>query len=63
MRFKVAQLTSLVVLASIAFAQSIYPDDHWTFSTKLTEDNFDSHIQKEIDSGKTVFVRWIASPG
>jgi len=49
-------MTTLVVHA-------IYPDDHWNFSTKLTVDNFDSTIQKEIDAGKTVFVRWIASPG
>lgn len=41
----------------------IYPSDHWKYSKKLTEGNFDSTIQKEIDAGKTFFVRWIASPG
>lgn len=38
--------------ANQAFA--IYPDDHWNYSTRLTEENFDSFIQEGIDSGKTV---------
>lgn len=42
---------------------SIYPHDHWSYSTKLTKQNFDSVIQEAIDAGKTMFVRWIASDG
>ena len=42
---------------------SIYPDDHWSYSTKLTPENFKDTIQKEIDAGRTFFVRWIASSG
>ena len=39
------------------------PDDHWSYAVKLTADTFESTIQNEIDAGKTMFVRWIASPG
>jgi hypothetical protein len=52
-------LAALVVAASAG----IYPDDHWTYSTKLTEANFESTIKENIDAGKTLFVRWIASEG
>lgn len=51
------------VIVSSAIVQAIYPDNHWSYSTKLTTTNFESTIRKEIDAGKTVFVRWIASPG
>ena len=52
---------SVVMLAAPALAAGIYPDDHWTYSTKLTKSNYAEKIQSEIDSGKTVFVRFIAS--
>jgi len=59
-----AMLRLLLAVAVLAIATaSIYPDDHWNYSTKLSEDNFDSYIQKQIDAGKTTFVRWIASEG
>jgi len=45
----------------VAAAGTIYPDDHWSFSTKLTTSNYADSIQSEIDNGKTVFVRFIAS--
>lgn len=41
----------------------IYNDDHWDYSTKMTVDTFDAKVQEEIDAGKTLFVRWIASAG
>lgn len=41
---------------------AIYPNDHWSYSTKLTQENFESTVQNEIDAGRTLFVRWIASP-
>jgi hypothetical protein len=50
-------LPTVVVLVS-----AIYPDDHWNYSTQLTKQNFESHLQSEIDNGRTVMVRWIASP-
>ena len=52
----------LAVMAAVASA-GIYPDDHWQFSTKLTTSNADEFIKSNIDKGKTVFVRWIASEG
>jgi hypothetical protein len=53
----------VALLAGTAQVQAIYPDDHWSYSAQLTEENFESTIQKEIDAGKTMFVRWIASSG
>ena len=44
-------------------ANAIYPDDHWDYSKELTTENFDSFVESEIESGRTLFVRWIASPG
>jgi len=58
-----AVLRLLLTIAILAVVSAIYPDDHWNYSTKLTEDNFDSFIQGEIDQDKTVLVRWIASAG
>jgi len=58
-----AALSLLVgaVLASVGSA--IYPDDHWSFATELDEKNVDEFVKSNVDSGKTVFVRWIASEG
>lgn len=52
----------LLVSAVLSGVSAIYPDDHWSYSTKLTVENFEAFIQGGIDAGKTVFVRWIASP-
>ena len=49
--------------SSVLFSQQLLPDDHWSYAVKLTADIFESKIQNEIDAGKTMFVRWIASPG
>ena len=64
-RFFASHLRIGAALATMAHhdVQAIYPDNHFDYSTKLTQDNFESTIQSEIDAGKTVFVRWIASPG
>jgi len=53
----------LVAAAVLAVASAIYPDDHWSYSTEMTLDNADSFIKENVDAGKTVFVRWIASAG
>lgn len=42
---------------------AIYPDGHWDRSKKLTVDNFDATVKAEVDAGRTMFVRWIASSG
>jgi len=57
------RLLLLSLLAAPAAVAGIYPGDHWSFSTKLTTDNYADTIQTEIDNGKTVFVRFIASQG
>jgi hypothetical protein len=56
-------LLGLLAVLPSALAAGIYPDDHWTKSTKLTTSNYAASIQSEIDNGKTVFVRFIASEG
>lgn len=58
-------LLCLLFVLSLVHQQvvAIYPDDHFTFSKKLTVSNFDAEVKEAVDSGKTMFVRWIASPG
>ena len=41
----------------------IYPEGHFDRVTKLTESNFESTVVEAVDSGKSLFVRWIASEG
>jgi len=52
-----------VAFVLVVSASAIYPEDHWKYSTQLTTDNYAQTIQSEIDNGKTVFVRFIASAG
>jgi hypothetical protein len=56
---------TLLLLLSAVFAVNaddlIYPDDHWNYSTRLTDENFESIVSAEIEAGKTMMVRWIAS--
>ena len=42
---------------------AIYPENHFDKVHKVTQANFDGIIKQEVDAGKTLFVRWIASPG
>jgi hypothetical protein len=55
----------VLLLLAVAFgvAAAIYPDDHWTYSKQLTSGNFDDYVKSQVDAGKTLFVRWIASEG
>ena len=50
-------------LGLLALAGAIYPEDHWDYSTKMTKSNFDETVKSNVDAGKTLFVRWIASAG
>jgi len=54
-------LAAILLLAVSALA--IYPSDHWSYSTKLTEDNYEQFLSDNIAAGKTVLVRTIASAG
>jgi hypothetical protein len=53
---------ALLALTATVLA-GIYPSGHFDTSTKLTEKNFDAHVKEQVDTGKTLFVRWIASEG
>jgi hypothetical protein len=46
-----------------AVLAGIYPDDHWNHVTKCTKDSFEDFVKDNVDAGKTLFVRWIASEG
>jgi len=60
-KFILKLVLSAALIATVA--AGLYPDDHWSYSTKLTTENYVDTIQSEIDNGKTVFVRWVASEG
>ena len=55
----------ILLLAALLLpaVEAIYPDDHWSFSTKLEADSSDSFVKQHVDDGKTVFIRFIASSG
>lgn len=48
---------------SIGLLASIYPDGHFDRVTKCTATNFEEIVKTQVDSGKSLFVRWIASEG
>jgi len=59
-------MTALIASAAalvFATAAGIYPDGHWDYATKLNTNNVDEWIKTNVDSGKTCFVRFIASEG
>lgn len=56
-------LLSAVSSAGAAPSGEMYAGDHWKYSRKLTTKNFDDEVKMHVDSGKTFFVRWIASEG
>jgi len=55
-------LSRVLVVAAMAEA-GIYPDGHWDHATELSTDNADSFVKENVDKGKTVIIRWIASEG
>jgi len=61
MRNILCQAESWIQILSVIWGKS--PDDHWNYATKLTVANFDDEVKKNVDAGKTFFVRWIASAG
>jgi len=44
-------------------SNSLFAEDHWTYSTELTTENADEFVKSNVDAGKTVFVKFIASEG
>jgi len=55
-------VASVLVLGTLVSA-GIYPDNHWEHATELSTANADSFVKDNVDAGKTVFIRWIASEG
>jgi hypothetical protein len=53
----------LVLALLLGSAAAIYPDGHWNHATKLSSAVVDDFVKENVDAGKTVFIRWIASPG
>lgn len=51
------------IAAAVLLTAGIYPDGHWSAVTKVTTSNFENLVKTEVDSGRTFFVRWIASAG
>jgi len=58
-----AGLHRRVLAVAALLATGIYPSGHWDHATKLTTKNFKPFVTDNVDAGKTVFVRWIASEG
>jgi len=52
---------ALLLLASAE--GSIYPDGHWDRATKVGSKNANDFVKENVDKGKTVFIRAIASEG
>ena len=53
-----AKLLALTALLAVVGAQAgIYPDDHWSYSTKLSVDDFDAHVKSEVDAGRLVTIQ------
>jgi len=48
---------------TVGLLAGIYPDSHFDKVTKCTASNFEKLVTDTVDSGKTLFVRWIASEG
>ena len=61
---RVGSLVGMALLALTATVLAgIYPSGHFDTAKKLTTTNFDDHVKEQVDAGKTLFVRWIASEG
>lgn len=59
-----AALSVLVgVLALGSVHAGIHPEGHWDRCKELDTGNVDEFVKSNVDAGKTVFIRWIASEG
>jgi len=56
-------LVATMLLGMATLGAAIYPDGHFDVAHKMTVANFDGLVKQEVDAGKTLFVRWIASAG
>jgi len=59
-----AVLTTMAMTLVGLAAAGIYPDGHFDYVTKVSDESqFEDLVKQEVDAGKTLFVRWIASEG
>jgi len=58
-----AALSLLLGAIVVGTANSLFAADHWTYSTDLTPESADEFVKSNVDAGKTVFIKWIASEG
>ena len=55
-------MAAFMLLLSVTTASYIYPPNHWEFSKELkTVENITATIEEMVDSGKTLFIRFIAA--
>lgn len=59
----VTQGAMAIAAVAAILATAIYPAGHWDHATKLTPSNFEPFVKENVDAGKTLIVRWIASAG
>lgn len=52
-----------MALLLCAAALAIYPENHFDTVAKVGKANVDSIVKENVDAGKTLFVRFIASAG
>ena len=59
-----ASATMALVALTATLLAGIYPDGHFDHVTKVTDETmFNALVKEQVDAGKTLFVRWIASEG
>ena len=59
-----ASTTMALVALTATLLAGIDPDGHFDHVTKVTDETmFNALVKEQVDSGKTLFVRWIASEG
>ena len=59
-----ASATMALVAVTATLLAGIYPDGHFDHVTKVTDETmFNALVKEQVDAGKTLFVRWIASEG
>lgn len=55
------QRSATLLLSLAVGAAAIYPSGHFGYVKKLNSKNFEEVVEKEVDEGRTIFVRWIHS--